>query len=244
MNTSQIGNSASQSNGASPSTVDGLKAAMTRDLSGPSNAASASPPPPQPAVDGKPTGMTEKIRRDAAVLRNALAFTQVVGILMRSPHYRQYTVGDLEWLVIPPVMAGQFRIGEAKPNDSQGAAVPVAVVLWALVSPEVDQRLMEGGSTSFKLKPEEWKSGDIPWLLHAAGETRFVRFVVDQLTKTTFKGRKLKVRGRDKDGNVKVHVLDGPLSREPNSAGSAPRVEQANQGSESVTAPAHVTLDE
>jgi len=265
MNTSQVVNSASQSNGISAPTV---KAAMARDLSAPSNADSASPSPQRPAVDGKPsnagsasplpqqpavdgkppTGMTEKIRRDAAVLRNALAFTQVVGILMRSPHYRQYTLGDLEWLVIPPVMAGQFRIGEAKPNNSQGAAVPVAVVLWALVSPEVDQRLMEGSNTSFKLKPEEWKSGDIPWLLHAAGETRFVRFVVDQLTKTTFKGRKIKVRGRDKDGNVKVHVLDGPTSSEPNSAGSAPRVEQTNQPPEPVTAhdkaSAHVTLDE
>jgi cytolysin-activating lysine-acyltransferase len=81
--------------------------------------------------------------------------------------------------------------------------------LWALVSPEVDKRLMEGDAAALRLKPEEWKSGDIPWLLHAAGETRFVRFVVDQLMKTTFKGRQVKVFGRDRGGNTKVHVLDG-----------------------------------
>src|SRR5215468_11240362 len=213
MNTSQVVNSASQPNGMSASMADGLKAELAQDPAAQSDARSTSLPPPQPAADGKITGLTEKVRRDAAVLRNALAFTQVVGVLMRSPHYKQYTIGDLEWLVIPPVMAGQFRIGEAKPDSAQGAAVPVAVVLWASVSPEVDRRMMEGDNTSFQLKPEEWKSGDIPWLVHAAGETRFVRSVVDQMTKTTFKGRKVKVRGRDRDGNLKVHVLDGTTSR-------------------------------
>jgi cytolysin-activating lysine-acyltransferase len=142
-------------------------------------------------------------------VEDALAFTQAVGVLMRSPHYKQYTLGDLQWLVIPPLLAGQFRIGETKPDDKQGPALPVAVVFWASVSPEVDKRLMEAKNASPQLKPEEWKSGDILWLVHAAGETRFVRFVVDQLANTTFKGRQVKVLGRDKDGNSKVHVLEG-----------------------------------
>ena len=66
--------------------------------------------------------------------------------------------------------------------------MPVAVVLWASVSAEVDKKLMETEDASLQLKPEEWKSGDILWLVHAAGETRFVRQVVDELTKTTLKG--------------------------------------------------------
>ena len=211
MSTSQVVN-APQPNG-SASIPNGLMVGTAQDRSAQSDTGSASSPSAQPTAERQRAGLTEKVRRDAAVLRNALAFTQVVGLLMRSQHYKQYTIGDLEWLVIPPVMAGQFRIGEAKPDSGQGAAVPVAVVLWASVSPEVDRRLMEGGNASFQLKPEEWKSGDIPWLVHAAGETRFVRSVVDQMTKTTFKGRKVKVRGRDQDGNLKVHVLDGTTSR-------------------------------
>ena len=127
---------------------------------------------------------------------------------MRSPHYRQYKLGDLEWLVIPPLMTGQFRIGEAKP-ETQGPSLPVAVVFWASVSPEVDKRLMEAKSASPHLTPEEWKSGDILWLVHAAGEARFVRSVIDQLMKTTFKGREIKVLASNRDGNAKVHVLDG-----------------------------------
>jgi len=211
MSTSQIVESALQPNGASASAVEGLQAAIARDLSAQSDASSAASPPSQATAAGKPTGMTEKIRRDAAALRNALAFTQAIGVLMRSPHYRKYTLGDLEWLVIPPLITGQFRIGETKPNN-QGATLPVALVLWASVSPEVDKRLMEGNSAAFQLKPEEWKSGDILWLVHTAGEARFVRFVVDQLTKTTFKGRKVKVRGRDQNGILKVHVLEDTTS--------------------------------
>jgi cytolysin-activating lysine-acyltransferase len=167
----------------------------------------SSPQDPPQVADAKPTSLTEKVRRDAITLRNALAFTQVIGVLMRSPHYRRYTLSDLEWLVIPPLLAGQFRIGEVKPDKNQGAAMPVAVVLWALVSEEVDKRLMETEEASFQLKPEEWKSGDIPWLVHAAGETRFVRHVVDELTKTTLKGRQIKVLARDQDGKSKIHVL-------------------------------------
>jgi hemolysin-activating ACP:hemolysin acyltransferase len=145
--------------------------------------------------------------RDAATLRNAWAFTQVVGVLMRSPNYRRYTLSDLEWLVIPPLLAGQFRIGEAKADKNQRAVMPVAVVLWASVSSEVDKRLMESEEASLQLKPEEWKSGDILWIMHAAGETRFVRQVVDELTKTTLKGRQVKVRAHDPAGKSKIHVL-------------------------------------
>jgi hemolysin-activating ACP:hemolysin acyltransferase len=211
MITSQAVNSALQPSGISASAVDGLKAAIEQDRLVQSNIGSASSPQPQATASGKPTGLTEKVRRDAAILRNALAFTQLVGLLMRSSHYRQYTLADLEWLVIPPLKAGQFRIGEAKLPNNQGTA-PVALVLWASVSSEVDKRLMEGNEASFQLKPEEWTSGDILWLVHAAGETRFVRFVVDQLTKTTFKQRKVKVRGRDQAGNLKVHMLEGTTS--------------------------------
>ena len=214
MNTSQVENSAPQPNGGAASPADALKAGFAPDLLAPSKAGSASAPSSQATADGKPTGMTERIRRDAAALRYALAFTQAVRVMMRSPRYKQCTLGDLEWLVIPPLMAGQFRIGEAKvDNNNQPGTVPVAVVVWASVSPEVDKRLMEGTSASFKLKPEEWKSGDILWLVHTAGEARFVGFVVDQLTKTTFKGRTVKVHGRDQNGNLKVHVLEGATSR-------------------------------
>jgi len=208
---SQVGNSAPKQKRAPLPAADASKAAASRGTASPSGDATASAGSSQGTTDGKPNGLTEKVRRDAATLRNALAFTQVLGVLMRSPHYRKYTLADLEWLVIPPLMAGQFRIGEAKP-DPQGPALPVAAVFWASVSPEVDKQLTDAKSAAPQLKPEDWKSGDILWLVHAAGETRFVRSVIDRLMKTTFKGREIKVLAGDRDGNAKVHVLDGTES--------------------------------
>ena len=166
-----------------------------------------SPNEPAQIAPAQAAALKGRASRDAATMRNAWAFTQIVGVLMRSPHYRRYTLGDLEWLVIPPLLAGQFRIGEAKVDKNQGAVMPVAAVLWASVSAEVDKKLTETEEASLQLKPEEWKSGDILWLVHAVGEARFVRQVVDELTKTTLKGRQVKVRARDPAGKSKIHVL-------------------------------------
>jgi hemolysin-activating ACP:hemolysin acyltransferase len=165
-----------------------------------------SPDESPPIAHAQPAAVKARAGRDAATLRYAWAFTQVVGVLMRSPHYRRYALSDLEWLVIPPLLAGQFRIGEAKADKNQRAVMPVAAVLWASVSSEVDKKLMESGEASLQLKPEEWKSGDILWIMHAAGETRFVRQVVDELMKTTLKGRQVKLR-YDSAGKSKIHVL-------------------------------------
>jgi len=104
----------------SPPAVESPGTATAQDaLALQASTGSASPPDSQQVADAKTTPVTEKIRREAATLRNAVAFTQVVGILMRSPHYRQFTIGDLEWLVVPPVSAGQFRVGEVKPKQAR-----------------------------------------------------------------------------------------------------------------------------
>jgi len=156
--------------------------------------------------NGGGSALPEKDRRQAmAALRNSLAFTQIIGVLMRSEHYKHYTLGDLEWLVVPPMLAGQYRIGEAKPKT--GGSIPVAVVLWARVSADVDKRLEQIGRAPIRLRPDEWTSGDILWLVHAAGEPRFVRHVLKQLSETAFKGREVKFRGFSKDGKPEVQLL-------------------------------------
>jgi hemolysin-activating ACP:hemolysin acyltransferase len=157
------------------------------------------------AASGSDSPLASKARRQAA-MHNSLALTQIIGVLMRSQHFRQYTLGDLEWLVIPPVMAGQYRIGEVK-TKKEGATLPVAVLLWAKVSPEVDERLTQSDSPTLRLRPEDWTSGDILWLTHAAGEPRFVRHLLKQISETAFKGLAVKTRARGEDGKVVVQLL-------------------------------------
>jgi len=162
-------------------------------------------PAAQPGNGGGPATPRKDRQQALAALRNSLSFTQIIGVLMRSEHYKHYTLGDLEWLVVPPMLAGQYRIGEAKPKT--GGSLPVAVVLWARVSADVDKRLEQIGRAPIRLRPDEWTSGDILWLVHAAGEPRFVRHVLKQLSETAFKGREVKFRGFSKDGKPEEQLL-------------------------------------
>ena len=117
-----------------------------------------------PAANGATTdvGTTlspeEAQRRAAATMRLSQRFAQVVTVLMRSPLHKHFSLADLEWLVVPPLLTGQCCVAEAKAPD--GSGTPIAVVLWASVSPEVDKRLSENLNTSVRLRPNEWKSGD------------------------------------------------------------------------------------
>ena len=177
-----------------------------KDAAAPDSASLTSPNGAPQVAGGSASPLATNARRRAAAMHNSLALTQIIGVLMRSQHFRQYTLGDLEWLVIPPVRAGQYRIGEVK-TKKEGATLPVAVLLWAKVSPEVDERLTQSDTPTLRLRPEDWTSGDILWLTHAAGEPRFVRHLLKQIAETAFKGLAVKTRARGEDGNVVVQLL-------------------------------------
>jgi hemolysin-activating ACP:hemolysin acyltransferase len=179
----------------------------------PAVAAPTAPPAAQAAPAGDAnTGNEEARRRAAAAVRHSLAFAQIVSILMHSPRYRHYTLGDLEWLVLPPLLTGQCSVAEAKSKEN-GASVPVAVALWASVSPDVDRRLAENLNTPIRLRPDEWRSGDILWLIDAVGDRRVVPGLLKQLADNTLKGREIKVRGRGEGGKVEVKNLQATLQQ-------------------------------
>ena len=189
------------------------KKSRAASAAAPSNGKSSEPGPAPKAQSLGDAALTQKVRQQVAAMQNSVAFTQIVGVMMRSQHYRAYTLADLEWLLVPAMLARQYRIGQATAKD--GMSFPVAVVLWASVSAEVDRRLAQLQEPPVRLQPAEWTSGDILWLAHAAGEPRFVRHLLKQLTETAFKGREVRMLGRTKDGKPAVHVL-------PASAPAAP----------------------
>ena len=141
--------------------------------------------------------------------RMAQSFAQVVAVLMRDARFRNLKIADLEWLVLPAVMAGQFRLGHAglpsgPGRARQGVAVPAALALWARVSPEVDKALSENLDKQVRLRPDQWTSGDSVWLMALAGDPRAVPPFLKQLTEREFKGRQVKMRLRGPDGKVSV----------------------------------------
>lgn len=105
------------------------------------------------------TNTPDKPTLGASVENPAKTVSQVLGeatwLLSQSPIHKQLFVGDLEWFLMPAVLLEQFRV-------FNGPQHPVGIALWAKVSAETDQRLRSG---AHKLRPDEWKGGDIPWLV-------------------------------------------------------------------------------
>lgn len=80
---------------------------------------------------------------------------EVVWLMMQSDYHRHIFLGELEHLVMRPILQQHFRIYR---DDIQAKAV----LFWAKVSPEVEQRLVQG---NVRLKPEEWDCGERYWLV-------------------------------------------------------------------------------
>jgi hemolysin-activating ACP:hemolysin acyltransferase len=87
----------------------------------PGRAGGAQKPPPQgtrrptgrqPGDDGAAARPSLRPRQ-ARQARFAQGFARVVAVLMRDPNFRTMPIADLEWLVLPAVMSGQFRVAEA-----------------------------------------------------------------------------------------------------------------------------------
>ena len=152
--------------------------------------------------------LSEEQRRKLASASKmvAAAFGEIVSLLMRTPNYKHLMLSDLEWFVVPAVASGQFSLAEAQ-SKSSGITQPMGVVLWARVSPEVDQRLHEALDQPVKLKPGDWTSGDILWLIEAAGEARVIEALVKRMRETVWAGKTVKLRARGQDGKAAVGTL-------------------------------------
>jgi hemolysin-activating ACP:hemolysin acyltransferase len=143
--------------------------------------------PQPPVMDEK----TQQFWRGKLATAN---FGGAVSLFMRSPAHRHYTLADLEWCLVPALALNQFLVAEAKLPD--GKAVPVALVLWARVSPEIDARLSAAPRYPIRLHPNEWRSGDVIWIVDAAGEPKAIQQCFETLAKTVFQGKQFKMLSR------------------------------------------------
>ena len=210
----------------------------------PGRAGGAQKPPPQgtrrptgrqPGDDGAAARPSLRPRQ-ARQARFAQGFARVVAVLMRDPNFRTMPIADLEWLVLPAVMSGQFRVAEApasllgrerRPDRGSdkaqargqakeqakaqsgagGVLMPVAVALWARVSNEIDAPLAGNLDQPVRLKPGQWASGDNVWLVAAAGDRRALPRLIDRLAQAELKGRRIRMRVRGPGNTVVVKTL-------------------------------------
>ena len=123
---------------------------------------------------------------------------EITWLLTQSPIHKQLFVGDLEWFCMPPIIHRTFRM-------FYGPQTPAAVALFANVSKETDERMMAGG---YKLRPEEWVGGDIPWLIELVAPFGAQEEIFIDLSKSIFTGRPFKFHRINAQGQREVAIWD------------------------------------
>lgn len=174
---------------------------------------------PSKSTDTKETGTSHAVREGVLnevaeqLIKRALgakmlaaSFGEMVGVLMTSSIHRHYSLSDLEWLLVPAFMNNQFTMAEARTKESD-IPKPVGLALWATVSSEVDEKLSANLDKPLRMRPDEWSSGEILWLIDVIGPANILPALIKQLQKTSFKGRDFKMQVIDKDRGVKIKTV-------------------------------------
>jgi len=156
------------------------KSAGTSDVekagTGPANDADGATAAAAVEGGGEPQ-LDPEIAKKIAALRSQVreSFGKIVMAMMMLPRYRHQTLGDLQHLVLEPLI--RDRIAIAYPgNKEQGPLTDIAgLAIWASVSEEVDadiRQQIKAGVFPVRLKPDAWNSGSINWLIDVIAPDR------------------------------------------------------------------------
>jgi len=159
-------------------------------------------------IEARATRPIDKQRPDTAASTSMWATVgEIAVVYSRSPALNHYALADMEWLILPAVLNGQFYVVKAM-NDWTGLRAPSAVATWAFVSPEVDARLLSDPSHHIRVGPGEWKCGEIGWIVGWGGDPPGVAAAIAWLKAGPFKDRNAKIVVRELSGLSHVAMLD------------------------------------
>lgn len=125
---------------------------------------------------------------------------EITWLMTQSPIHKQLFIGDLEWFAMPAVLVEQFRIFYG-PNS------PAAVAFWAMVSEETEERLKAG---AHKLRADEWKGGDRPWLIELVAPFGGQDDILADLSTSVFDGKPFSFHTATPDGQRVVKTYEAP----------------------------------
>jgi cytolysin-activating lysine-acyltransferase len=129
----------------------------------------------------------------------------VVWLMMNMPQYRHVFLTDLEWMVLPPIMLGQYRLFRAENRV-------VAFAAWAYLSEAVEARLQTANP---RLAPSEWKSGDRLWLVDLHAPFGHQELALKELRETALKDRTFKMHRWTQHGRQTVEMIPERASSIP-----------------------------
>lgn len=120
--------------------------------------------------DAKPRTDNVDVAKQVQGLRAQVhkSFGAVAIAMMALPRYRHQSIADLGPLVLDPLVRDRVAMAYTSKSDAEDSGDVAGLAIWASVSDEVDKKIREqiaGGSFPIRLKPEDWNSGEINWLL-------------------------------------------------------------------------------
>ena len=154
------GKSAAKANGKAPKASETAAA----DTAG---TVDAGKHPPQMSAEA-----AEKIVKLRSSVREN--FGKVAMAMMFLPRYRSQTLGDLQHLILEPMLRDRLAIAYPPADKDNPLRDMSGAAIWASVSEDVDERIREqiaAGSWPVRLKAEDWTSGEINWLLDVIAPT-------------------------------------------------------------------------
>lgn len=132
---------------------------------------------------------------------------EITWLLSQSSIHKNLFISDLEWMIMPAILLEQFRIFYG-PNS------PAAVAIWAHVSEETDKRLRAGES---RLRADEWKGGDIPWLIELISPFGAQEEILADLSKAVFNAEPFNFHMSSDQGRVvKTYDVNDFKPEKPN----------------------------
>ena len=114
-------------------------------------------------------------------------------------------LGELFAMVMPCILSGQYAIAGAKAG-AQETSDPIAVIMWASVSDDVDKRMASNLSTPMALAPAEWRSGSNIWIIDAVGPGKVIEAMLNKFASGPLKDKPMKLRRKADDGTITVET--------------------------------------
>lgn len=160
-----------------------------------------------PEPNGSAQTETSKPQLDPETLAKISAFRtkihetfgKVALVLMATPRYRHLAIGDLQHLILEPLMHDRIAMAQPKSEDGAGMESLAGIAIWANVSKEVDAKIREQIKNRvfpIRLRAEEWNSGKINWLLDViAPNQRLVASVIGNFKQVV------------KEGDLHIHPM-------------------------------------
>ena len=191
---------------------------------------------------------TDSAQAQIAQLRPKLheLFGKVTLAMMSLSRYKHLTLSELRGFALDPLLRDKVAIATASKEEASAEGAVAGIGIWASVSEAVDQKIRDqvrAGTFPVRLKPEDWNSGEINWLLDVIAPNQQLTTIVTANFSTVVKGKTMNV-------HPIVHKLIdaealGKLGITANrtKASTAEKVDRINDVGSGHTAPTSQTLN-